>query len=128
MQLQRRVVVTGLGVLAPTGNLLSKVWSSCKSGISGITNIEQDFLDSPITIGGRIHDFDSIQILDSKEKRRLDPFVQYGVVAAEHAILDSGILDCNINKELVGVNFGSGIGGLSSIEVNNLNLHIQAKL
>ena len=123
MQLQRRVVVTGLGVLAPTGNLLSKVWSSCKSGISGITNIEQDFLDSPITIGGRIHDFDSIQILDSKEKRRLDPFVQYGVVAAEHAILDSGILDCNVNKELVGVNFGSGIGGLSSIEVNNLNLH-----
>jgi 3-oxoacyl-[acyl-carrier-protein] synthase II len=126
MQLQRRVVVTGLGILSPSGNSVSEAWSSCVAGKSAITKIEPSFNDSPITIGGRIHNLNSEEYLDPKDKRRLDPFVQYGVIAAEQAILDSRLLESDHDKDLVGVNFGSGIGGLSSIENNHSNLQNQS--
>jgi 3-oxoacyl-[acyl-carrier-protein] synthase II len=126
MQLQRRVVVTGLGILSPSGNSVSEAWSACVAGKSAITKIEPSFNDSPITIGGRIHNLNSDEYLDPKDKRRLDPFVQYGVIAAEQAILDSRLLESDHDKDLVGVNFGSGIGGLSSIENNHLNLQNQS--
>ena len=126
MQLQRRVVVTGLGILSPSGNSVSEAWSACVAGNSAITKIEPSFTDSPITIGGRIRELNSDEYLDPKDKRRLDPFVQYGVIAAEQAILDSKLLESDHDKDLVGVNFGSGIGGLSSIESNHLNLQNQS--
>ncbi|MEK9649444.1 MAG: beta-ketoacyl-ACP synthase II [Gammaproteobacteria bacterium] len=119
MQLQRRVVVTGLGILSPSGNTVSEAWSACVAGRSSISIIEPTFPDSPISIGGRIKNLNPDLYLDPKDKRRLDLFVQYGVIAAEQAILDSNILDSNIDKQMVGVNFGSGIGGLASIETNH---------
>ena len=117
MQLPRRVVVTGMGLISPLGNSVNESWSNCIKGCSGISENEVDLEDMPIKVGGRIHDFDPTQYIDSKDIRRLDTFVQYGVSAGIQAIEDAG-LDNNVNKDRVGLNIGSGIGGLDSIEKN----------
>ena len=117
MQLPRRVVVTGMGLISPLGNSVNESWSNCIKGCSGISENVIDLEDMPIKVGGRIHDFDPTQYIDSKDIRRLDTFVQYGVSAGIQAIEDAG-LDNNVNKDRVGLNIGSGIGGLDSIEKN----------
>ena len=117
MQLPRRVVVTGLGLISPLGNSVNESWSNCIKGCSGISENVVDLEDMPIKVGGRIHDFDPTQYIDSKDIRRLDTFVQYGVSAGIQAIEDAG-LDNNVDKDRVGLNIGSGIGGLDSIEKN----------
>ena len=117
MQLPRRVVVTGMGLISPLGNSVNESWSNCIKGFSGISEHIVDLEDMPIKVGGRIHDFDPNQYIDSKDIRRLDTFVQYGVSAGFQAIEDAG-LNNNIDKGRVGLNIGSGIGGLDSIEKN----------
>ena len=117
MQLPRRVVVTGMGLISPLGNTVTESWSNCIQGNSGISENIINLDGMPIKIGGRIKDFDSTQYIDPKDIRRLDTFVQYGVSAGIQAIDDAG-LDENINKDRVGLNIGSGIGGLDSIEKN----------
>ena len=117
MQLPRRVVVTGMGLISPLGNSVKESWSNCINGCSGISENILDFEDMPIKVGGRVRDFDPTQYIDSKDIRRLDTFVQYGVSAGIQAIEDAG-LDNNVNKDRVGLNIGSGIGGLDSIEKN----------
>ena len=117
MQLPRRVVVTGMGLISPLGNSVNESWSNCIKGCSGISENVVDLEDMPIKVGGRIHDFDPTQYIDSKDIRRLDTFVQYGVSAGIQAIEDAG-LDNNVDKDRVGLNIGSGIGGLDSIEKN----------
>jgi len=119
MKLQRRVVVTGLGLISPLGNNVSSSWSACVAGESGITNFDNSIENSPVTIGGRIKNLDVSNFIDSKDVRRLDAFIQYGYIAAQEAINDSGFLDTNINLDRVGVNYGSGIGGLETIEQNH---------
>jgi len=119
MKLQRRVVVTGLGLISPLGNNVSSSWSACVAGESGITNFDNSIENSPVTIGGRIKNLDVSNFIDSKDLRRLDTFIQYGYIAAHEAINDSGFLDTNINLDRVGVNYGSGIGGLETIEQNH---------
>ena len=119
MKLQRRVVVTGLGLISPLGNNVSSSWSACVAGESGITNFDNSIENSPVTIGGRIKNLDVSSFIDSKDVRRLDTFIQYGYIAAQEAINDSGFLDTNINLDRVGVNYGSGIGGLETIEQNH---------
>ena len=117
MQLPRRVVVTGLGLISPLGNSVQESWSNCVEGRSGISKTTVDLEGMPIKVGGRIKNFDPTQYIDSKDVRRLDTFVQYGVSAGIQALEDAGI-DDNINKDRVGLNIGSGIGGLDSIEKN----------
>ena len=117
MQLPRRVVVTGMGLISPLGNSVNESWSNCIKGCSGISENVVDVADMPIKVGGRIRDFDPAQYIDSKDIRRLDTFVQYGVSAGIQAIEDAG-LDNAVNKDRVGLNIGSGIGGLDSIEKN----------
>ena len=117
MQLPRRVVVTGMGLISPLGNSVNESWSNCIKGCSGISKNEVDLEDMPVKVGGRIHDFDPTKYIDSKDVRRLDTFVQYGVSAGIQAIEDAG-LDNNVDKDRVGLNIGSGIGGLDSIEKN----------
>jgi 3-oxoacyl-[acyl-carrier-protein] synthase II len=117
MQLPRRVVVTGMGLISPLGNSVNESWSNCIKGSSGISENIVDLEDIPIKVGGRIHDFDPTHYIDSKDIRRLDTFVQYGVSAGIQAIQDAG-LDNNVDKDRVGLNIGSGIGGLDSIEKN----------
>ena len=122
-QLHRRVVVTGLGILSPIGNTVSEAWSSCTEGISGITSVDVGISDSPVSIGAQLKNFNTSDYLDPKEVRRIDPFIQYGLIAANQSIADSGILDLpSLNKEKVGVNFGAGIGGIQTIENNKVIL------
>ena len=124
MKLQRRVVVTGLGLVSPLGNDVSSSWDACTNGISGISTFNNTIVDSPVSIGGRIKDLDLSLYLDPKESRRLDTFIQYGVVAASQAITDSGFLDSSTDLTRAGVNFGSGIGGIETIE-NNHKIYLE---
>ena len=121
-QLHRRVVVTGLGILSPIGNNVDDAWNSCIEGKSGITTVDIGLANNPVKIGGRLKDFNSENFLDSKEIRRIDPFIQYGIIAANQSIEHSGILDSNIDLTKVGVNFGAGIGGIDTIEKNKILL------
>ena len=122
-QLHRRVVVTGLGILSPIGNTVSEAWSSCTEGISGITHVDVGISNSPVSIGAQLKNFNTSDHLDPKEVRRIDPFIQYGLIAANQSIADSGILDLpSLNKEKVGINFGAGIGGIQTIENNKVIL------
>ncbi|MDC0207626.1 beta-ketoacyl-ACP synthase II [Pseudomonadota bacterium] len=117
-QLHRRVVVTGLGILSPIGNTVEDAWCSCVEGKSGITTVDIGLENNPVTIGGRLKNFDSNDFLDSKEVRRIDPFIQYGIIAANQSIENSGILESDLDLTRVGVNFGAGIGGIDTIEKN----------
>ena len=117
-QLHRRVVVTGLGILSPIGNTVEDAWTSCVEGKSGITTVDIGLENNPVTIGGRLKNFDSNDFLDSKEVRRIDPFIQYGIISANQSIENSGILESDLDLTRVGVNFGAGIGGIDTIEKN----------
>jgi 3-oxoacyl-[acyl-carrier-protein] synthase II len=122
-QLHRRVVVTGLGILSPIGNTVDDAWRSCIEGKSGITTVDIGLQNNPVRIGGRLKNFDSNEFLDSKEVRRIDPFIQYGIIAANFAIKDSGIDNLNEQQKLrIGVSVGSGIGGLETIQNNAIIL------
>ncbi len=122
-QLHRRVVVTGLGILSPIGNTVNEAWSSCTEGLSGITRVDVGIANSPVSIGAQLKNFNTSDHLDPKEVRRIDPFIQYGLIAANQSISDSGILDYeSLNKEKVGINFGAGIGGIQTIENNKMIL------
>ena len=122
-QLHRRVVVTGLGILSPIGNTVNEAWSSCTQGLSGITNVDVGITNSPVRIGAQLKNFNTSDHLDPKEVRRIDPFIQYGLIAANQSISDSGILEYeSLNKEKVGINFGAGIGGIQTIENNKMVL------
>jgi 3-oxoacyl-[acyl-carrier-protein] synthase II len=118
VKLQRRVVVTGMGIVSPIGNSINDAWDACKNGVSGISFNETNIPGSPVTIGGRIKDLDYKEYLDVKEIRRLDPFIQYSLISSSQAIKDASI-DSSINYSRVGVNFSSGIGGISNIEKNH---------
>ena len=124
MKLQRRVVVTGLGLVSPLGNDVGSSWDACTNGISGISSFNNTIVDSPVSIGGRIKDLDLSLYLDPKESRRLDTFIQYGIVAASQAITDSGFLDSSTDLTRAGVNFGSGSGGIETIE-NNHKIYLE---
>ena len=119
MHLERRVVITGLGALSPLGNSVQISWDACLKGTSGIQKIDFEIPDCPVSIGGKLKNFDVNEYLPAKESRRIDPFIQYGVIAANQAIKDSGLNDNDFIPERVGVSFGSGIGGLHSIEKNH---------
>lgn len=121
-QLHRRVVVTGLGILSPIGNTVDEAWHSCIEGKSGITAVDIGLENNPVKIGGRLKDFYPEDFLDDKEIRRIDPFIQYGIIAANQSIDNSGILESNIDLTKVGVNFGAGIGGIDTIEKNKILL------
>ena len=114
---KRRVVVTGLGTVCPVGNSVKDAWSSVQEGKSGITRITR-FDASPFAsqIAGEVKNFDIGQVLSPKEARRVDVFIHYGIAAAVEAIRDAGLDSKVSNPERIGLNVGSGIGGLPSIE------------
>ena len=89
MHLERRVVITGLGALSPLGNSAQISWDACLKGASGIQKIDFEIPDCPVSIGGKLKNFDVNEYLPAKESRRIDPFIQYGVIAANQAIKDS---------------------------------------
>ena len=116
---KRRVVITGLGLLSPVGNEVEDSWENLLSGMNPVKPIKYfDVTDYKTNFAASLPSFNAEKYLDKKEIRRLDPFIQYGVVAAKKCILDSGIEDNPVNLERIGVAIGSGIGGLGTIEYN----------
>lgn len=114
---RRRVVVTGLGVVSPVGNTVSDAWSNVlagKSGIGRITHFDPARLSSQIA--GEVKGFDVSQYLSAKDARRMDKFIHFGLAAGMQAWRESGLTAGPENAERIGVNFGSGIGGLPMIE------------
>ena len=114
---RRRVVVTGLGIVCPIGNTVSEAWAGAldgKSGISRITHFDANALAS--RIAGEVRNFDVAAYLSPKEARRMDRFIHLGMAAGIQAIKDSGIQVTEANATRIGVNIGSGIGGLPMIE------------
>lgn len=118
----RRVVVTGLGMLSPVGNTVEQSWQAIKTGQSGISNIEHfDTEKFSTKFAGLIKDFNVEEYMPKKEARKMDLFIQYGVAAADQALKDSGLVITEENAERIGVAIGSGIGGLGIIEQNKDN-------
>jgi len=114
MQL-KRVVVTGMGALTPIGNTLAEYWKGIKSGKNGAAPITRfDTTLFKTRFACEVKGFDITQFMDRKEARKMDPFTQYGVVVADQAIDDSGLLQQPFNPDRIGVIWGSGIGGLTT--------------
>jgi 3-oxoacyl-[acyl-carrier-protein] synthase II len=116
---KRRVVVTGMGTIAPTGNDTATAWQNVVQGISGIGPIESfDVSAFGTRFGGCIKDFDASAVMSPKDARKVDTFIQYGIAAAAEAMQDSGLEVSDDNRQRIGVAMGSGIGGLGTIEAN----------
>lgn len=115
---KKRVVITGLGQISPVGNDVESAWQNLLAGKSGIGTITRfDAADLACQIAGEVKDFDITQYLPAKEARRMDTFIHYGIAAALQAINDAQLDEFSeLNKDRVGVNIGSGIGGLPLIE------------
>ena len=114
---RRRVVVTGLGIVSPVGNTVTEAWGNLVAGKSGIGPITRfDATAVSARIAGEVKNFDVTAYLSAKEARRMDGFIHYGMVAGIQAVRDSGIEVTEENAERIGVNIGSGIGGLPMIE------------
>jgi 3-oxoacyl-[acyl-carrier-protein] synthase II len=114
---KRRVVITGLGIISPVGIGIPTVWQNIVAGKSGITNITHfDASAMAAQIAGEVKDFDVTQYLSAKDARRMDRFIHFGLVAGMEAFKDSGLEVSEQNAERIGVNIGSGIGGLPMIE------------
>ena len=115
---QRRVVITGLGQISPVGNDVETAWKNLLAGKSGIGQISKfDASDVSCQIAGEVKDFDISNYLPAKEARRMDTFIHYGVAGALQAIADAKLDEfTELDKDRVGVNIGSGIGGLPLIE------------
>ena len=112
----RRVVVTGLGALTPIGNTVPAFWEAMMAGTSGAAPITHfDASDYPTHFACEVKDFDPTDFVDRKEARRMDPFCQYAIVAADEALADAGIDTDALSQEEktgIGVIVGSGIGGM----------------
>ena len=114
---KRRVVITGLGVISPVGIGIPAVWQNIVAGKSGITRITRfDASHMAAQIAGEVKDFDATKFLSAKDARRMDRFIHFGLVAGMEAFKDSGLEVSEQNAERIGVNIGSGIGGLPMIE------------
>jgi 3-oxoacyl-[acyl-carrier-protein] synthase II len=115
---KRRVVITGLGIVSPVGNDVSAAWASILAGRSGIGAVTRfDAGTFPTHFGGEIRQLDLEPFMSVKDARRMDAFMQYGVVAGMQAMRDSGLAVTPDNADRIGVLMGSGMGGLESIEV-----------
>lgn len=121
----RRVVITGVGVLSPLGNDLESTWAGLKEGKSGIGPITLfDTTDYTVHFAGEVKGFDARSYFSNpKDARRCDRYTQFGVAASKMAIEDSGIDSYeNLDRNRVGVMIGSGIGGLGTLEREHTKL------
>lgn len=116
---QRRIVVTGLGLISPVGNTVTEAWDAVCNGRSGIGPItELDVSNMATRIAGEIKNFEVTDYIPGKEARRYDKFMHYALAAAQGAMAEAGLLaeDNGIDPERVGFALGSGIGGIATIE------------
>ena len=117
----RRVAITGVGVVTPTGIGCDAMWASLSNGVSGISDIEHfDASEYSTRFAGYVKDFDASTVIDKKELRRMSRFQQFAMVAAEEAMLDAGLTQIDEETALrAGCIIGSGIGGLGTMEEQN---------
>jgi 3-oxoacyl-[acyl-carrier-protein] synthase II len=121
---QRRVVITGMGAITPVGLDVPSTWDAIVHGRSGIARVERfETDDLDVRIGGEVKGFDPNQYLDRKEARRMDRFLQLGLVATQEAMRDAELKITPDEAEHVGVIVGSGIGGISTIVDAAITLH-----
>jgi 3-oxoacyl-[acyl-carrier-protein] synthase II len=114
---RRRVVLTGLGIVSPIGNSVAQAWQAALAGTGGIARITRfDASRLASQIAGEVKNFDLAPYMSPKEARRMDLFIHYGMAAGLQAWRDCGLEITPENAERVGINFGSGIGGLPMIE------------
>ena len=118
----RRVVITGMGIISPVGNTVPEAWNNIIDGNSGVSPIAKfDTKDFETKFAATVN-FNPEYHLDKKEIRRVDEFIQFGLIASDQCVIDSGL---NLEEEdlnRIGVSIGSGIGGLRTIEENKLLL------
>ncbi|WP_372878751.1 beta-ketoacyl-ACP synthase II [Spongiibacter marinus] len=120
---KRRVVVTGLGMVSPLGNSVAESWQQILEGRSGVAEIDSFDTSAYATrIGASIKDFSVDEYMSAKEAKRFDPFIHYGIAAAEQALSDSGLAIQDSNAHRVGTAIGSGIGGIGLIEKSRMTI------
>ena len=113
----RRVVVTGLGAITPLGKTAPAYWEGLRTGTSGAATITRfDPAKFKTRFACEVKDYNPDTYFDRKEHRKMDLFTQFAVIAADEAIADSGLLESGVDKDRVGVIWGSGIGGLKSLQ------------
>ena len=113
----KRVVVTGLGALTPIGNTVPELWDSLVKGVSGagpITHFDASKFRS--RIASELKGFDALNYFDKKEMRLLDGYTMYGLITVDEAMRDAGLTDTNVNHDRFGVVWGSGMGGVKSLQ------------
>ncbi|WP_081683458.1 beta-ketoacyl-ACP synthase II [Arenimonas composti] len=121
---QRRVVVTGMGIVSPVGNTLAAAWDSITAGRCGIGPITHFDASAYATrIAGEVRDFDPKAFLSPKDVKKMDPFIHYGIAACLQALDDSGLEVTEGNAERIGALVGAGIGGVRGIEDSAVALH-----
>ncbi len=114
---KKRVVITGLGLITPVGNTVESSWGAILNGKSGVRPITTfDVSDYSTRFAATVVDFDVTEYMSTKEARKMDTFIHYGMAAGIQAFNDSGIEVTEDNAERIGVCIGSGIGGLDGIE------------
>ena len=116
---KRRVVITGLGIVSPVGNGITEAWDNTingRGGIGPITHFDASAL--PTRFAGEVKNFNPADWMSPKEVRRMDTFIHFGIAATRMAMDDAGLEVTEQNAERIGVNVGSGIGGLPMIEDN----------
>ena len=117
---KRRVVVTGLGMVSPLGLNVPDTWRAILEGQSGVETVTAfDTTGYSTRFSGSVKNFDPSAVLSAKDARKMDLFIQYGMVAAHEAITGSGLQVTEANAHRIGVAIGSGIGGLPMIEKNH---------
>ena len=122
---KRRVVITGIGAITPYGAGTDVLWENLIKGNSCITTIENfDTEGQTVTIAGEIKDkdFDTSKYLDPKQAKRMDKYMQVGVIAADIAIKDANITISDYDPYKIGVILGSAAGGFRTFETNHLTM------
>ena len=114
---REKIVITGLGAVAPNGNSVDEFWTSLTAGISGIGPITCfDPSGHRVKIAGELSGFEPESVLDPKEIRKLDPFSVYALVATDEAVTMAGVNPEKLNLDRVGVTIGTGVGGIQTLE------------
>jgi 3-oxoacyl-[acyl-carrier-protein] synthase II len=121
--LQRRVVVTGLGLICGVGNTAPEVWENLVAGKSGMAPITSfDATGYPVTFAAEVKNFDALQFIEKKEARKMARFIHLAIAASDEAVQSAGLKIDASNAERIGVFIGSGIGGFEIIEREHSNL------
>lgn len=120
---ERRVVITGMGIISPVGTRLDDVWANICEGNAQIGVLDEfDTSSYPTRIAGTVKDFDADQYLSKKDQRKNDPFIHYGVAASMEAVEHAGLEINEQNGHRIGIAMGSGIGGIKYIEDNHYKM------